>query len=343
MTPYSLKEFQDVTLWQKAEAIKYYLFNVPFENQNKIKSKFWSNGTKELCHALDKHYCVSLVDPHIEFSFSSLLSNFQWCCEFLYFNFSETMWEFSILKKLEETGFSTHQLKVLMGILRDNPRPYSYPLEKYSSVLKFALKKNEHISRMDLIDRLRDRDRIIRERLLNFFSNRLKNETQLKNDLIPFAEKEVTTFPNKAIILEFERDNCLRFSDLITPLEKEVTISYLFNLFKPYFKKEYSLEYFSQIFSPTGEPVCVELNGRDVKMNPQTAFLLFSEMKNDIFDCTWVGIKKNFIALNKKGELIKTVYSIAGSSIKQPNQRKAVKYFSELQALLGSQQKELNP
>jgi hypothetical protein len=134
-------DFKDVPFVTKAKSTSYFCYQVAFQEQKPIKPEFITDFKKTMQHALDHHYCVSFIPCPFDFNFESLLSHFKWCCKFLYFNFSETMMQFDVFKRMKSMEWSEHELHTLLKALYSNKDPYSYPLTRYSGEIKFALLK----------------------------------------------------------------------------------------------------------------------------------------------------------------------------------------------------------
>jgi hypothetical protein len=127
-------------------------------------------------HALDHHYCVSFIPYPFDFNFESLLSHFKWCCKFLYFNFSETMMQFDVFKRMKSMEWSEHELHTLLKALHSNKDPYSYPLTRYSGEIKFALLKRENALREPAFQKIITRDSYCRDMLTRYLQTLLASQ-----------------------------------------------------------------------------------------------------------------------------------------------------------------------
>jgi hypothetical protein len=321
-------DFNDVSIATKAKATSYFLYQVAYQDQKRIPAEFSASLDKLLGHAINNHYCIALIDCLFDFNFDSLLSHFEWCCKFLFFNFSDTTIQLDILRKLKGRGLNESEVSILTGILENNQQPYSYSLAQYDGEAKFALMKRFNMNREELFEEIYKRDQGFRHTLLECLHSLLR---ETSNEVAKSAaERRISLVAKK---YEPSLYGYIKITDTLTGAKQKEIITFLYHTLNDLFTKDYSLEDFSRIFRGDNETV-IELNiaqANTIYLGAQKLHLLFSRLKDEkIIIASWEVIKQKIRVYNQAGDLVNSVYQISKAKISADKLRQVNKLLKPI-------------
>jgi hypothetical protein len=326
-------DFKDVPFVTKAKSTSYFCYQVAFQDQKPIRPEIITDFKRTVQHALDHHYCISFIPCPFDFNFESLLSHFKWCCKFLYFNFSETMMQFDILKRLKATSWSEHELHTLLTAINTHHEPYAYSLTRYNGEIKFALMKRENAEREPAFLQLLIRDRSCRDVLTKYLQTLLASQHHQVPETITVASPVIPS-PQK---YDASKYGYLKITDDLSAVKQKEVINSLYELLKALFIKAYTLEEFSMVFRKN-EAAAIELSlaqANPANLDAQKLHLLFRQLKDEkILIASWQIIQEKIWVYNHAGEIVNSVYQISKSKISTDKARQVYKLLKPVSELL---------
>jgi hypothetical protein len=326
-------DFNDVPFLTKAKSTSYFCYQVAFQEQKQVRPEIITDFKRTIQHALDHHYCISLIPCPFDFNFESLLSHFKWCCKFMYFNFSETMMQFDIFKRLKATAWSEHELYTLLTVLKTHHEPYKYPLTRYNGEIKFALIKRVNAERKPEFQQVLIRDKSCRDTITKYLQTLLASQLHQVPETAEITQPEINS-PQK---YDASKYGYLKITDDLGVERQKEVISLLYDLFKMLFRKPYSLEEFSMIFRKN-EAAAIELSlaqSSPANLDAQKLHLLFRQLKEEkILIASWPLIREKIWVYNQGGELVNTVYQISKSKISTNKARQVYNLLKPISELL---------
>lgn len=250
----------------------FYLREVPYNDQRKRRLAISLDYEKLVTHARHNHYCISFLSCPYQLNSHTLLTHFEWFSRYLYFNFEQSVLLFDIFPKLNE--LSVQQVSYLRDLLQQFPQAYQYDLNNSDHRQKWALLKNSKFQRYEDFLRIREADkeqrRLFCERLLILSENK-----EVEPEKVP---EEAPTPPAKRREREASLYTYLKLSDDIPAEAAHEVISFLHEYLEPGFRRPYTLEEFSTIFTNENSPVLELKKGRN--LDNQRYNVLFQELKN---------------------------------------------------------------
>jgi len=335
---YNVRDFFDVHLKNKISSVHRYIHRVAYDDQKPVKTRLFTYVEDILAHALHDHYCITLIECPFKFNFESLLNQFGWFCQFMYFNFSETKIQFDILNKLREKDLSVQEINMLLEILANDKEPYQFPLNKYQGKAKFALMKRQNMDEKGTVTYFIERDQHFRL----VFAETLESLREQKHDEefavdmvvdghpLDLTVNDEGRVPDKQDIsgpkkYEPSLYGYLRLNDYLNTEQQQIVINFLYDLLKDFFYKEISFKNFEAIFYQE-QSIAVSLNVSKPSLNhldAQKIHWLLRCLKAKIISASWDVVANKIVVYNKKGQIIKSVYGISEDKI-PPNKRKYI-------------------
>jgi len=341
---YKVRDFFDVRLLSKISSVHRFLHRVAYGDQKPVKTRLFADADHLLAHALQDHYSIALIQCPFEFNFESLLSHFGWFCQFMYFNFSETTLQFDLLKKLREKNLSREELDLLLGILAENPEPYTFALNAYQDKAKFALMKRQNMKETGSEAPFLERDRQFRRAFGEAMSKlRGENITGLNEGLFldkshegKFVEDRSKPVPSETSTIKYESSlyGYLRLSDNLAAEQQAIVIRFLYDLFKELFYTECPFKKFEGIFFyEQSDAVILDLSKYSSHhLDAQKLHWILRSLKDTkkILSASWEIIRKKIIVYNKQGLIVQSVYQISESKIPSQKRRQVEKLLQPL-------------
>jgi hypothetical protein len=326
-------DFKDVPFVTKAKSTSYFCYQVAFQDQKPIRPEIITDFKRTVQHALDHHYCISFIPCPFDFNFESLLSHFKWCCKFLYFNFSETMMQFDILKKLKSTAWSEQELQTLLTAINTHHEPYNYPLTRYNGEIKFALMKRENAEREPAFQQLLIRDRYCRNLLTKYLQTLLASQHHQVPETITAVSPVISSHQE----YDASKYGYLKITDALSAEKQKEVVSSLYEILKALFVKPYTFDEFSIVFRKN-EAAAIELNlaqTNPANLDAQKLHLLFRQLKNEkILIASWQLIQEKIWVYNHAGEMVNSVYQISKRKISTDKARQVYKLLKPVSELL---------
>jgi len=337
---YKVRDFFDVHLKNKIASVHRYIHRVAYDDQKPVKTRLFADVDDILAQALHDHYCITLIECPFKFNFESLLNQFGWFCQFMYFNFSETKIHFDILNKLREKDLSIQEINMLLEILVNDKEPYHFQLNKYQGKAKFALMKRQNMDEKGSVTPFIERDqhfRLVFAETLENLREQIQEEEFAADmvidvdshllDLPVDEEVQMTTEPDFSGPKKYEPSlyGYLRLNDYLNTEQQQMVINFLYDLLKDLFYKEISFKNFEAIFYQE-QSTAVSLNVSKPSPNhldAQKIHWLLRCLKDRIISASWDVVSKKIIVHNKKGDIIKSVYQLSEDKIPY-NKRKHV-------------------
>lgn len=332
---YKVRDFFDVHLKNKISSVHRYIHRVAYDDQKPIKTPLLADVNNMLAQALHDHYCITLIECPFEFNFESLLNQFGWFCQFMYFNFSETKIRFDILKKLREKDLSVQDIDMLLVILANDKEPYQFPLSKYQGKAKFALMKRQNMGEKGTVEPFTDRDqhfRLLFNQTLESLQEQ-KKQAELATDVVtneeqleaPEAEVQTPNEPELSRSKKYEPSlhGYLHLNDFLKPDEKQLVVNFLYDLLKDFFYQEIALKNFQAIFYQE-QSTAISLNidkPSPNNLDAQKLHLVLRTLKLNLISASWDIVSKKIIVHNKKGAIIKSVYQLSEDRISYSKKR----------------------
>jgi hypothetical protein len=341
---YKVRDFFDVHLGNKIIAVHRYIHRVAYDDQKPIKTRLFADTDNILAHALHDHYCITLIECPFKFNFESLLNQFGWFCQFMYFNFSETKIQFDILKKLREKNLSQHEIDLLLDILAKDPEPYQFPLNTYQGKAKFSLMKRQNMGDKGSVAPFAERDQQFRLAFtyaLKTFRDEIQQQTEpvlpSEDNIVPLEignradaqTEEATTKKYEPSLYGY-----LKLNENLTFDQQEIIIHYLYDLLKDLFYKECSFEDFEAAFLyQRSAPILLDIskpNGHH--FDAQRLHWLLRSLKDTrkLLATSWDVVSKKIVVYNQRGRIIKSVYQISESKISPQKRRQVEKLLRPL-------------
>jgi len=341
---YKVRDFFDVRLISKITSVHRYLHRVAYSDQKTIKTRFFANADHLLAHALQDHYCITLIQCPFEFNFESLLSHFGWFCQFMYFNFSETTLQFDVIKKLRDKNLSDEELNLLLGILAENPEPYRFALNAYQDKAKFALMKRQNMKQIGSEAPFLERDRQFRRTFAEAMKKLQAEKTvQIDQALLldkrppgKFNEGMPKLVPSETLAIKYEPSlyGYLRLNENLTAEHQATVIHFLYDLLKELFYTESPFKKFEAIFLyEQSEAVMLDLSKyNSTHLDAQKLHWIFRSLKDTqkILSASWEVIRKKIVVYNKQGLIVQSVYQISESKIPSQKRRQVEKILQPL-------------
>lgn len=320
-------DFKDISIFKKIKSTHLFVHEIAFQDQKSVGSfNLEKLLSTKLQHALDNHYCISLIECPFEFNFNSFLSHFEWCFKFMFFNFSETTLKFDVLNKLNEAHWPEGSIDTLLNIISNNPRSYEYSLNEYTGEIKFALLKHTNIQREEVFKEILARDENIREHIRSCLFN--LNQTDNISEQQTLAERD---FRPAVFSKGYEPSQYgfIKINDVLDVESQNTVINFLYETLHDLFKKEYTLEDFTCIFHPNDNWREIELDITRPNrhyLDAQKLHLLFRELKdNKVIIASWDTIKQKLIVHNKDNEVVGTAYQISMGKVSPAKLRQTQK------------------
>lgn len=338
---YKVRDFFDVRLISKITSVHRYLHRVAYGDQKTVKTGLFADANTLLTHALQDHYCITLIECPFEFNFESLLSHFGWFCQFMYFNFSETTLQFDVLKKLREKNLSYKELDLLLDILDENPVPYRFALNAYQDKAKFALMKRQNLKEKGEEAPFLERDRQFRLAFGDTMK-KLRVEQAMQIEQVSLSDISGTnedvpkriTSETPAVKYEPSLYGYLRLNDNLTVEHQTAVIHFLYDLLQELFYNQCTLRKFEAIFLyEQSDAVMLDLSKyTSHHLDAQKLHLIFRSLKDTkkILSAGWETIRKKIIVYNKQGLIVQSVYQISQSKISSQKKRQVEKLLQPL-------------
>ena len=333
---YKVRDFFDVHLGSKIAAVHRYIHRVAYDDQEPVKTRLFADADNILAHALHGHYCITLIECPFKFNFESLLNQFGWFCQFMYFNFSETKIQFDILNKLREKDLSAQEINMLLEILVNDKEPYQFPLNKYQGKAKFALMKRQNMDEKGTVTPFIERDqhfRLVFAETLESLREQIKDEEfaadmVVDSHLLNLPVEEEVQIPNEPDFsgpkkYEPSLYGYLRLNDYLNTEQQQMVINFLYDLLKDLFYKEISFKNFEAIFYQE-QSTAVSLNVSKPSHNhldAQKIHWLLRCLKDRIISASWDVVSKKIVVYNQRGRIVKSVYQISEGKIQPPKRR----------------------
>jgi len=338
---YKVRDFLDVRLISKITSVHRYLHRVAYGDQKPVNTSWFADANNILAHALQDHYCITLIQCPFEFNFESLLSHFGWFCQFMYFNFSETTLQFDVLKKLREKNLSSEELDLLLNILTENPEPYRFALNAYQDKAKFALMKRQNLKEKGEEAPFLARDRQFRlafgETMKKIQAEQaVQIEQALLLDVGAASEPGPKLIPSETPPVKYEPSlyGYLRLNDNLTVEQQTAVIHFLYDLLKELFYNQCTLKKFEAVFLyEQSDAVILDLSKYTSNhLDAQKIHWIFRSLKdtNKILSASWEVIRKKIIVYNKQGLIVQSVYQISESKIPSQKKRQVEKLLQPL-------------
>lgn len=342
---YKARDFFDVHLGNKITSVHRYIHRVAYDDQKQVKTRLFADVDNILAHALHDHYCITLIECPFSFNFESLLNQFGWFCQFMYFNFSETKIQFDIIKKLKEKNLSQQEIDLLLNILAKDPEPYQFALNAYQGKAKFSLIKRQNMDVSGNVTPFVERDRQFRmvfaETLENLRVKKLQEPevaiissdfpAQLSDNDVQADSQTAETGPKR---YEPSLYGFLRLNDYLTNDQRDITIRYLYDLLKDLFYKQYTFQDFEAIFYHE-QSTAISLNiskPSGYHLDAQRLHLLLRSLKDTqkILSVSWDIISHKILVYNRQGNIVKSVYQISESKISSHKRKQVEKLLQPL-------------
>jgi hypothetical protein len=327
-------DFKDVSIFDKASSTTYFAYEVAFNDQKSIEPEFGTDLTRVVQHSLDHHYCISFIDCPFIFNFESLVSHFEWCFKFIYFNFSETTLQFDVLKRLKEQEWNVAEISTLINIYESNKKAYTYTLDEYTGKIKFALLKHSNAQEKEtLFPQILERDEQNRLAIINC----LKSILVSKNGRIDKQPDNINDHLPAGTKYEASQYGYLRITDVLSDENQQTVISFLYDNLKELFITPYSLIEFSEVFRKESSGM-IEINislDNTASLDTQKLHLILRRLKDEkIIIASWEVIKQKIGVYNKAGEWVNSVYQISKGKISTDKLRQVNKLLKPLFDLL---------
>jgi hypothetical protein len=326
---YKIRDFFDVQLRNKIASVHRYIHRVAYDDQEPVKTPLFADVDNILAQALHDHYCITLIECPFRFNFESLLNQFGWFCQFMYFNFSETKIQLDILKKLRGKDLSIEEINMLLEILTNDKEPYQFSLNKYQGKAKFALMKRQNMGEKGTVAPFIERDHYFRlafaETLESIRAE--KQEQEFTADMIvdedlpdlPVAELPMHDQPDFSGPKKYEPSlyGYLRLNDYLSMEQKGIVINFLYDILHDLFYQDISSKNFEAIFYQE-QSTAVSLNVSKPSphhLDAQKMHWLLRCLKDKIISASWDVVASKIVVHNKKGQIIKSVYQFSEDKI----------------------------
>ena len=328
---YSPKDFFDVAFRSKFASMARYVYRIPYEDQRPVRTPWMANADRIFAQALHGHYSITLIECPFEFNFESLLSHFEWFCNFMYFNFSDTTLQFKVLKRLQEQPFKREEIVLLMNVLNDIPEPYAFSLNTYQEEAKFALLRRQVVDEKGITKPFKERDKVFREAFMTVLHERLNDFTLLqKNDSTERAtelsenlisDNLLTTTKN----YEPTTYQYLKLSDVLDAAQQETAITFIYDVLKELFMKPCTLSEFRALFFEAhSRSITLNISlPNEHKFDTQKLHWLLRSIRDSslLVGGGWDVIRKKILVYNKEGRLMESAYSISEQKISSSKKR----------------------
>jgi len=332
---YKVRDFFDVHLGSKIAAVHRYIHRVAYDDQEPIKTRLFTDADNILAHALHDHYCITLIECPFKFNFESLLNQFGWFCQFMYFNFSETKIQFDILKKLREKHLCQHEIDLLLDILDKDPEPYQFPLNTYQGRAKFSLMKRQNMGDKGSDAPFAERDQQFRLAFTEALKGiRDKKQQETAPELLSGIHVALLEAGNRGDAQTEEVTpkkyepslyGYLKLNDHLTLDQQDTIIHFLYDLLKELFFKECSFEDFEAAFQyEKSEPILLDISKPSRHhFDAQRLHWLLRSLKDTrkLLSASWDIVSKKIIVYNQRGRIVKSVYQISEGKIQPPKRR----------------------
>jgi hypothetical protein len=340
---YKVRDFFDVHLGSKITAVHRYIHRVAYDDQEPVRTRLFADADNILAHALHDHYCITLIECPFKFNFESLLNQFGWFCQFMYFNFSETKIQFDILKKLREKKLSQHEIDLLLDILAEDPEPYQFPLNTYQGKAKFSLIKRQNMGDKGSVAPFAERDQQFRLTFTEALKG-LRDEMQQETE--PVLSEENVALPKTGDRTDAQTIEVtpkkyepslygyLKLNENLTFNQQETIIHFLYDLLKDLFYKECSFEDFEAAFLyEKSAAIMLDISKpNDHHFDAQRIHWLLRSLKDTrkLLAASWEVVSRKIYVYNQSGRIIKSVYQISESKISFQKRRQVEKLLKPL-------------
>ncbi len=344
---YNVRDFFDVRLISKIYSVHRYLHRIAYGDQKPVKTRLFADPNNIFAHALQDHYCLTLIECPFEFNFESLLSHFGWFCQFMYFNFSETTLQFDILKRLKDKDLSQEEVNLLLDILEKNPEPYQFQLNTFQDKAKFSLLKRQNLGENGSVTPFVERDNKFRQIFKVALKNHhLENEHGRRVGQVLISDKTPAQpfytaggndkQSNEFAVKKYEPSlyGYLKLNENLNIDQQATIIHYLYDLLKDLFFKECSFKEFEAIFIyEQSEAIVLDISKpTNYHLDTQKLHWVFRSLKDSkkIISASWDIIRKKIIVYNKQGHIVQSVYQISESKIPSQKRRQVEKLLQPL-------------
>ena len=338
---YSPKDFFDVAFRSKFASMARYVYRIPYEDQRPVRTPWMADANRIFAKALHGHYSITLIECPFEFNFESLLSHFEWFCNFMYFNFSDTTLKLKVFKKLQEYPLNREEIVLLMNVLNDIPEPYVFSLTTYQEEAKFALLRRQVMDEKGTIKPFKERDKVFRNGFMAVLRKRLDQYVLINEhrpDLVEAGSVEDSTFsiPETGAPKNYEPTayQYLKLTDVLDNAEQERAVHFLYDLLKDIFMKPYTPDEFRALFFDAhSRSITLNISiPNEHKFDTQKLHWLLRSIRDNglLVGGGWDVIRKKLLVYNNESRLMESAYVISEQKISASKKRHVEKLLKPL-------------
>jgi hypothetical protein len=342
----TLDQVKDVPFKVKVTETNAFIREVPYKDQAKKPFQLVPDFDKLANHALHNHYCLSFINCPFHLDFENLIAHFDWCCRYLYFNFEQSLLRLEIFARLEQLHLDKAKLEYLIQALEKYPEAYSYALHEADDRQKWALLKKTNFQKCSDFQHIVATDRQQRSLLLQHLQSLLYAISPIHIPADPVTEVDIPAAqqeklqPIKPTAKPREREaslvRYLKLNEDLLPAACNRVIEFLYDYLEPAFRRTYTLEEFSAIFTKEDGPT-LELV-KKANWDNQALMILFQELKNEkVLVVSWPVVEQKVKMFKENGNPFSGFSQLSSGKINTKKQNAVKKALEPLFALINKQ------
>jgi hypothetical protein len=338
----TLDQVKDVPFKVKVTETNAFIREVPYKDQAKKPFQLVPDFDKLANHALHNHYCLSFINCPFHLDFENMVAHFDWCCRYLYFNFEQSLLRLEIFARLEQLHLDKAKLEYLVQALEKYPEAYSYALHEADDRQKWALLKKTNFQKCSDFQLIVATDRQQRSLLLQHLQSLLyaisPADPVTDVDVSPAQQEKLQPIKPTAKPREREASlaQYLKLNEDLLSAACQKVIEFLYDYLEPAFRRTYTLEEFSAIFTKEDSPT-LELV-KKANWDNQTLMILFRELKNEkVLVVSWPVVEQKVKMFKDNGSPFSGFAQFSSGKINAKKQNAVKKELEPLFALINKQ------